>query len=86
MTTKEKQLKFLKHYFKLEHNISSFEVLNIQNDNIGVCFIANGDEFIDPYIDILTVNFKTRELTGIIDLSLAKMYVQNNVENIELFE
>mgnify|MGYP006435940643 CR=1 FL=1 len=86
MTTKEKKLKFLKHYFKIEHNISNFEVLNIQNDMIGVSFIALGKEFIDPYIDILTVNFSTRELTGIIDLSLAKKHVQDKIDEVELFE
>ena len=86
MTTKEKKLKCLKHYLKLEYDVNEYKILNIKNDKVGISFIAPGNEFIDPYIDILVVNFTTKEITGSINLALAKKYVEDKVDKIELFE
>ena len=86
MTEKEKATGILRHYFKLKHDISNFEVLDIQNRMIDISLVVTDSAFADPYIDIHFVDFKQRAITGTIDISLAEMYVNGKVDEVELSE
>ena len=84
MTTKEKVTGILERYFNIRDDVEDFEILKIQNNMVDVSFIATGKGFADSYINIQSINFKNKEIVGIIDIELVQLYVQNNVENIEI--
>ena len=92
MTKQEKAMEKLKvdsilsHYLRLKHNVDEFEIHDIQNNMVDVSLFATGKGIADPYINIQEVNFKDKRVTGTIDISLAKMYVQDNIKEVELFE
>ena len=91
MATKEKAMHNLKaesivsHYLRLKHDVYEYEIHDVQNNMVDVSFISTSKGFADPYINIESVNFKDKRVTGTLDVGLAKMYVQDNFDEAELF-